>query len=101
MSFTFQNQSQAQSKIAEEKDKLPMILSQEANKLVDEKISKEIKSIIDNNPMESTSIVTKPNNNIPSYYFILAGAIVLGVCGYIYITFDPFKTKNQNSKLNK
>ena len=93
MSFTFKKQSQAQSKITEEKDKLPTILSQDANKSVDEKLSKEIKSFINNNPMESATLVNEPKNNLPFYYFVLAGAVVLGVCGYIYISFDPFKTK--------
>lgn len=97
MSFSFQNQSQSQSKIAEEKDKIPILLSQDTNKTVSEELSKEIKSNITNILMEKSTILSESNNSLPFYYFVIAGAVVLGVCGYIYISFDPSKTKKATS----
>lgn len=89
MSFILSNKSQSQAQIADEIARMPKFLNQELAKSRSEDLSKEINTNI-NIGMEPSSGTTgeKQKFDFQIYSLILAGAVILGVVGYIYYSMD-------------
>ena len=98
MSFILANQNQSKSQIADEEAKKAKLLSQDLQKISAEELSKEIKHNI-NIGMETPNGVTEETNksDFALYSLILAGAVILGVVGYIYYSMDSKPSKALNA----
>ncbi len=89
MSFILSKKSQSKAQIADEEARMPKFLNQELAKSRSEELSKEINTNI-NIGMEPSSGTTgdKKKFDFQIYSLILAGAVILGVVGYIYYSMD-------------
>jgi preprotein translocase subunit Sss1 len=97
MSFILSNKKQEVAQIADEESSRPKLLSQESNKNIQEELSKEINYNINIEMENSSEIINKPTgSNFAIYSLILAGAVILGVVGYIYFSVDKNKTESKS-----
>jgi len=89
MSFVLANQNQSRTQIADEEARKAKLLSQDLKKNIAEELSKEIKDTISIG-METPNTVPEQTNksDFALYSIILAGAVILGVVGYIYYSMD-------------
>jgi len=89
MSFILSNQNQSKSQIADEEATKAKLLNQDLQKKSNEELSKEINVNI-NIGMEAPSNTTEETkkSDFAIYSLILAGAVILGVVGYIYYSMD-------------
>lgn len=94
MSFVLSNQNQSRSQIADEEARKAKLLNQDFQKTSNEELSKEINVNI-NIGMEPSSGVTEETkkSDFALYSLILAGAVILGVVGYIYYSMDKKSPK--------
>jgi hypothetical protein len=94
MSFNLSNQNQSKSQIADEEAIKTKVLNQDLQKTSNEELSKEINLNI-NIGMETPSGVTEETkkSDFAFYSLILAGAVILGVVGYIYYSMDKKSLK--------
>jgi len=101
MSFILANQNQSKSQIADEEAKKAKVLSQDLQKTSNEELSKEINYNI-NIGMETPTGVTDETNkpDFAFYSLVLAVAVILGVCGYIYYSVDKKSPKLLESSNN-
>lgn len=89
MSFVLAHQNQSKSQIADEEAKKAKLLSQDLKKTSAEELSKEIKHTISIGMETPTGVTEETNKSDFAFYsLILAGAVILGVVGYIYFSMD-------------
>jgi len=98
MSFILAKQNQSKSQITDEEGRKAKLLSQDLEKKSHEELSKEITQNICIG-METPNVVTEETNksDFALYSIILAGAVILGVVGYIYFSMDKKTSKSRNA----
>jgi hypothetical protein len=97
MSFILSNKNQSRSQIADEQARQPKLLNQDLKKNISEELSKEININI-NSEMETPTGVAEKTDKVDFafYSLILAGAVILGVGGYIYYSMDKKSSKKSS-----